>query len=254
MARLEGKVAVITGAASGIGLAATTLFAAEGARVLAVDMDGARLEQVVATLGDQVSGFAADLTDPDQADKTMAAAMDRYGSLDILLPNAGIWGTVADLDQYPVDTFRSVIEVNLVSVFITMKYAIPRMVTSGGGSIVMTSSAGGLGANPGNVAYAATKHGVLGIMRTAAIEYAPAHIRCNAVAPGTIETPMIHRLEATFSPDDPAKGAAALQEGSLMKRYGTVEEVAELMLWLASDGSSYCTGGTYWIDGGMQLS
>lgn len=254
MARLEGKVAVITGAASGIGLAATTSFAQEGARILAVDMDGTRLEQVVATFGDQVSGFAADLTDPDQADKTMATAVERYGSIDILLPNAGIWGTVADLDQYPVDTFRSVIEVNLISVFITMKYAIPRMVKSGGGSIVMTSSAGGLGANPGNVAYAATKHGILGIMRTAAIEYAPAHIRCNAVAPGTIETPMIHRLELTFSPDDPAKGAAALQEGSLMKRYGTAEEVAELMLWLASDASSYCTGGTFWIDGGMQLS
>jgi NAD(P)-dependent dehydrogenase (short-subunit alcohol dehydrogenase family) len=127
------------------------------------------------------------------------------------------------------------------------------MVERGGGSIVMSSSAGGLSAKPGNVAYAASKHAVLGIMMTAAVEYAPAGIRANAVAPGAIDTPMIRQLERTFSPDDPQSGAQALQGGALLRRYGKVEEVAELMLYLASDASSFCTGAVFWVDGGMQL-
>lgn len=253
MGRLQDKTAVVTGAASGIGLAATRLFAQEGANVLAVDLDLDRLDAAVAGVGGMVSTIAVDLTQPAQAEKAVGAAVERFGSLDILLPNAGIWGTVTDVASYPVETFDKVIEVNLKSVFLTVKYALPHMVKGGGGSIVLTSSGGGLTAHPGNVAYAATKHAAIGIMHTVAVEYSSAGIRINAVAPGTIDTPMIHQLERTFSPDDPAQGAAALQSGSLLKRYGTVEEVAELMLYLASDTSSYCTGGVFWIDGGMQL-
>ena len=253
MSRLANKVAVITGAASGLGLAATRRFAEEGAQVLAVDMDQQSLDDIAAAAGPGVSGFAADVTRPEQVEAALAAAVERYGGIDVLLPNAGIWGTVANIADYPIETFDRVIAVNLTSVFYTMKFALPLMVERGGGSVVMTSSAGGTGGKPGNVAYAATKHAVLGIMRTAAVEYAPSGIRVNAVFPGVIETPMIHQLERTFSPDDPAKGAADLAASSLMKRYGTPEEVADLMLFLACDESSYCTGGAYYVDGGFQL-
>jgi 3alpha(or 20beta)-hydroxysteroid dehydrogenase len=254
MGRLDDKVAVITGAASGIGLAATKLFAQEGADVLAIDIDEGRLNEALGAVGDRVSAFAADLTQPDQVRRAMEVAVERYGGIDILLPNAGIWGTVATMDAYPLETFKRVIEVNLTSVFITTQAAIPHMVKRGGGSVVFSSSAGGTGGKPGNVAYAATKHAVLGIMRTTAVEWGSAGIRANAVLPGVIETPMIHELERTFSPDDPDKGAEALRSDSLLKRYGAAEEVAELMLYLASDASSFCTGGAYLIDGGMQLA
>jgi 3alpha(or 20beta)-hydroxysteroid dehydrogenase len=253
MSRLQGKTAVITGAASGLGLAATTLFAAEGAKVLAVDLDLARLEAALAGVSGDVTPHAADLTDPAQAAGVSAAAVARYGGLDILLPNAGIWGVVAPFADYPDEVFRKVIEVNLTSVFYTIKYALPHMVTNGGGSIVMTSSAGGLTAQPGNPAYAATKHAALGLMTTVAVEYSSAGIRINAVAPGTIDTPMIHELERTFSPDDPSKGAEALYSVSLLGRYGQPSEVAEMMLYLASDNAGYVTGGVFYIDGGMQL-
>jgi len=253
MARLDGKVALITGAGSGLGFASAERFAAEGARVLAVDLDQGRLDDVMAVGEGRISGYTANVSSPEQIEQAVYAAVERYGSLDILLPNAGIWGTVADIEDYPIPIFQEVIGINLTSVFYTMKYGIPAMVDTGGGSVILTSSAGGTGGNPGNVAYAATKHGVLGIMRTAAAEYASSGIRVNAVLPGTIETPMIHQLEHTLSPDDPAKGAADLQSASLMGRYGTPKEVADVMLFLACDESSYCTGGQYYVDGGMQL-
>ncbi len=160
---------------------------------------------------------------------------------------------MAKFEDYPDDVFRKVIEVNLTSVFYTIKYALPLMVKSGGGSIVMTSSAGGLSAQPGNPAYAATKHAALGLMMTVAVEYSSDKIRINAVAPGTIDTPMIHELERTFSPDDPSKGAEALFSASLLGRYGQPEEVAEMMLYLASDKAGYVTGSVFYIDGGMML-
>ncbi|MHB1344647.1 MAG: SDR family NAD(P)-dependent oxidoreductase [Thermoleophilia bacterium] len=254
MGRLTDKVAVITGAGSGLGLATAKRFAEEGASVLAVDLEQAVVDAAAAAAGSRVSGFAADVTDPAQVEAMLAAAVQRYGGIDILLPNAGIWGTVADIASYPIDTFKRVIDVNLTAVFYTMKFGLPLIVERGGGSVVLTSSAGGTGGKPGNIAYSATKHAVQGMMRTAAVEYASAGIRVNAVLPGVIETPMIHQLERTFSPDDPTKGAADLAASSLMNRYGTAAEVADLFLFLASDESSFCTGASYYVDGGFQLA
>ncbi len=266
MARLSGKVAVITGAASGIGLAAATLFAAEGAAVLAVDRDPEGLERALEGLsgladggpvgdaGGAVSPFVADVTHPERVAAAMAAAVERFGGIDVLLPNAGIWGTVAPIDAYPLETFARVVDLNLTAVFSTMQQALPHMVERGGGSIVLTSSCAGVTGVPGAVAYVATKHALIGVMRTAAMEYAPKGIRVNTVNPGPIETPMMRELEAGFNPQDPEAGATFLKSTTLLNRYGTAPEVAELMCWLASDASAYATGGVFMLDGGMHLA
>ncbi len=261
MDRLGGKIAVITGAASGIGLSAMRRFVRESAQVLAVDRDGDRLEQAVeqaleqaANAGGDAMGFTADVTQPDQVERAVEAAVERYGGIDILLPNAGIWGTVAPIEEYPLDTFRRVLELNVTAVFTTMKYAVPHMARRGGGSIVITSSAAGVVGIAGTMGYSTSKHAVIGIMRVAAVELAKQGIRVNTVNPGPIDTPMMRELESGFFPEDPAQGAAALQSTTLLNRYGTAEEVAELMLYLASDESAYCTGGVYMLDGGAQLA
>lgn len=254
MGRLGDKTAVITGAASGIGLAATRLFAREGANVLAVDVNPDALQQAQRTIDGSVSPFVADVTKPAEIERAMSTAVERYGGIDILLPNAGIWGTVANIDTYPIETFTEVLAINVTAVFATMKYAIPHMVARGGGSIVLTSSCAGVTGVPGAAGYVTSKHAIIGLMRTAAMEWASSGIRVNTVNPGPIETPMMRQLESGFNPDDPAAGAAFLKSTTLLNRYGTAEEVAELMLFLASDASSYATGGVYMLDGGMQLT
>jgi NAD(P)-dependent dehydrogenase (short-subunit alcohol dehydrogenase family) len=252
VSRLGGKVAVVTGAASGIGLAAVTLFAEEGAKVLAVDRDGAALEGAVASLSGGVVAYAADVTDEASISEAMAEAAKRFGGIDIVIPNAGIFGQHAHIKDCPIDSLNQVLEVNVSGVVVTMKHAIPYLIERGGGAIIITSSVGAILGNPGSVAYAASKHALQAVMKVGAVELAPYKIRVNTVNPGLVDTPMIHAIETDLSPEDPAKGREILQEATLLKRYVDPLEVAGLMLFLAADTGSFCTGGMYVIDGGMQ--
>src|SRR4051794_8118181 len=261
MARLTGKGAVITGAAGGIGRAAAGLFVEEGAKVLLVDLDEGALEAAVAGAGaDSASYVVADTTQPDQVERFVRTAVERYGGIDVFLANAGIEGRVGPIAEYPIDVFDQVMAVNVRGVWLGLKYAIPVMRERGGGSIVITSSTSGIRGTAGMSAYTTSKHAVIGLMRSAAMECAPHNIRVNTVNPAPIETRMMRSLEqqraenaerlgdSGATPEQmKAAGAARIP----LKRYGEPEEVARLMLFLASDESSFCTGGVYMVDGGV---
>ncbi len=257
MARLEGKVAVITGATGGIGRAAARLFAEEGARVALVDLDESALRELAQSIGeDRASYTAADVTQPEQNQAYIDAAVNRWGGVDVLLANAGIEGALAPIPEYPVDVFDRVMAVNVRGVWLGLKYAVPAMQQRGGGSIVITSSAAGISGTPEMSAYNTSKHAVIGLMRVAALEGAAHGIRVNTVNPAPIETRMMRSIEEqrVASMDDAAVtmevAKQSFSERVPLQRYGEPEEVARLMLFLASDESSYCTGGVYMVDGG----
>ena len=257
MARLEGKVAVITGATGGIGSAAARLFAEEGARVALVDLDEGALQEVAHSIGeDKASYTAADVTDPEQTQAYIDAAVNRWGGVDVLLANAGIEGTLSPISDYPVDVFDRVMAVNVRGVWLGIKYAVPVMRERGGGSIVITSSTAGIGGSPEMSAYNTSKHAVIGLMRCAAMEGAPDGIRVNTVNPAPIETRMMRSIEemrVDALDDDRITVEVAKQsfaERIPLQRYGDPEEVAKMMLFLSSDDSSFCTGGVYMVDGG----
>ncbi len=257
MARLDEKVAVITGATGGIGRAASKLFAGEGARLTLVDLDEAALQETVRSIGeDRASYIVADVTQPDQAQAYINAAANRWGGVDALLANAGIEGALSPIPDYPVDVFDRVMAVNVRGVWLGIKYAVPIMRERGGGSIVITSSTAGIGGTPDMSAYTTSKHAVIGLMRTASLEGAPFGIRVNTVNPSPIETRMMRSIEEmrVAAMDDSAVtvevAKQAFAERIPLQRYGNPEEVARLMLFLASDDSSFCTGGVYMVDGG----
>ena len=257
MVRLQGKIAIITGGAGGIGQAAARQFAAEGARVVLVDREEAALQSIVGSIGeDKASYVVADVTQPEQAQGYVKAAVERWGGVDILLANAGIEGAVSPITDYAIDTFDQVLAVNVRGVWLGLKYVIPAMRERGSGSIVITSSTAGIGGTAGMSAYGTSKHAVIGMMRTAALECAPLGIRVNTVNPAPIETRMMRSLEEMrVAAEDSSEATIertklAFEARIPLQRYGDPEEVAKLMLFLASDDSSFCTGGVYMVDGG----
>jgi len=248
MARLAGKIAVITGATGGIGAAASRLFAAEGAQLMLVDMDEGRLEALADETG--AAWHAGDVSDPEVNEAIAAATAERFGGIDIGLLNAGIEGALAPIGDYTVEMFDRVMAVNARGVWLGLKALMPHLERRGGGSLVLTSSTAGIRAVPDMSAYTASKHAVIGLMRSAAIEGSASNIRVNTVNPSPIDTRMIQSLEEMHGVDgsganQPLAGATPL------RRYGEPEEVTRLMLFLASDESSFCTGGVYMVDGGV---
>ena len=256
MARLSGKVAVITGGAGGIGRAAGQLFAAEGARVLLVDVNEGALRQVVDDIaGQEVSYAVADTTQPQAVEVFFRTAVERYGGVDVFLANAGVEGEVQSITDYPLEVFDRVMAVNVRGVWLGVRAAIPLMRQRGGGSIVITSSVAGYRGSAGMSAYTTSKHAVIGLMRTAALECAADGIRVNTVNPAPIETRMMRSLEemrtSRLGADATVDSVKAAHAARIpLRRYGEPEEVARLMLFLASDESRFCTGGVYMVDGG----
>ena len=257
MTRLDGKTALITGAAGGIGQAAAKLFAEEGARVVLVDLDEGALQDLVRFIGEErSSSVVADVTQPDQASNYVQAAVERWGGIDILLANAGIEGVISPIPDYPIDTFDQVMAVNVRGVWLGIKYVVPVMQQRGGGSIVITSSTAGVSGTADMSAYTVSKHAVIGLMRTAAMEGAPFGIRVNTVNPAPIETRMMRSIEElrVAALDDSEITVEQMKRSAAaripLQRYGNPEEVARLMLFLASEESSFCTGGVYMVDGG----
>jgi NAD(P)-dependent dehydrogenase (short-subunit alcohol dehydrogenase family) len=246
---VDGKVALVTGAGSGIGRASAEAFARAGARVVAADLDAASGEETVARIG-AAGGEAlfvrADVSVAAEVAALVGRAIDAYGRLDCAHNNAGIEGVRAALHEYPEDAWDRVLAVNLKGIWLCMQHEIGQMLRQGGGAVVNTASVAGLiGSVSGICAYNASKHGVVGLTKTAALEYAKQGIRVNAVCPGFVTTPM---LERAFGGDAPlmARFAAAQPTG----RYAAPEEIAAAVVWLCSDAASYVTGLAMPVDGG----
>lgn len=256
MPRLDNKVVVLTGAGSGIGLAVVQRFAQEGAQLMLAGRNETALKDAVALAGANRAAYVVtDVSRPEDNQRLIAAAEDRFGGIDCFIANAGVEGATALLVDYPIEAFDQVMAVNVRGVFLGLKYAIPALKKRVGGSIIITSSIAGIKARgQGNSAYVASKHAEIGLMRNAALECAPFNIRVNAVLPGPTDTRMIRNIEEGRSPGAPEKAREALLAGLPLKRYGTVDEIANLMLFLASDESSICTGGVYTADGGLSAS
>lgn len=251
MGRMHGKVAIVTGAAGGIGAAAAKRLTDEGASVLLVDRREEGLKQVAAGLRGGVEIVAADITDRSQVDDYTKTAVDRFGGLDAVLLNAGVFGDMAPVDAYDEKRFDEVLSINVKGTWHGLRAAVPHLRNRGGGSIVVTSSTQGLSAYFLSSPYTASKHAVVGIAKNAAMDLVGDNIRVNTVHPGITDTRMMGELHATASPDDPDAAMAAFATSIPMRRYGRPEEIANLMLFLASEESSYCTGGTFVVDGGI---
>lgn len=246
MRTLENKVAIITGSGSGIGKAAALLFAKEGAKVVVSDIHeehGKAVVEEIKNFGGEAMFFKSDSSKPEENEALVMATVSHFGKLDIAVNNAGIGGPMGMTGDYPLEGWQKVIDINLSGVFYGMHFEIPAMEQNGGGVIVNIASILGMAGTRFSPAYVAAKHGVVGLTKAAALEYAPKNIRVNSIGPGYILTPLL-----TNALDDATmKQIEALHP---IGRLGTSEEVAELILWLGSPKSSFVTGSYYPVDGG----
>jgi NAD(P)-dependent dehydrogenase (short-subunit alcohol dehydrogenase family) len=245
---LQGKAILVTGGGSGIGRATSIRLAQEGAKVMIADYVPAGAEQTVKMIkdaGGTASCVAADVSVTKQVEMVVAKTVETYGRIDGAYNNAGIEGKMSDTVAHTEENFDRIIAINLKAVWLCMKYELPQMLKQGGGSIVNTASVAGLVAFEGLSAYCASKHGVIGLTKTAALEYAQKNIRVNCVCPGVINTPMVARMV-----DSGGMNESDLTAGEPVGRMGKPEEIGEGVVWLLSDAASFVTGHSLAIDGG----
>ena len=249
--RLDGKVAIVTGAAGGIGEATVELFLREGAKVMLVDRSSKKLKTAQDRLAHpNAASFVAEATDEAATAAAVKATVKTFGGVDILFANAGTEGWVKPVEAVDLAEFEQVLRTNVIGIWLAMKHCVEPMKKKGHGSIIATASVAGLIGYPGLAPYSASKHAVCGLVKTAALELGACGIRVNAIAPGPIDNRMMGSLESQASPTDPAGVRQAIKANIAMQRYGLNAEVANIAAFLASDDSSYCTGAIFTVDGG----
>lgn len=252
MNQLQDKVCVITGGAGSIGLATAKLFLEEGAKVLLVDLDPKALQQAVDELGsDRVSWKAADVTRANEVQAYFEEAVSRWGKIDVIFSNAGNAGQICPITEYPEEVFDRVFAVHVKGAFLNCKYGLPQM--NDGGSIIITSSVAAFRGDPGVVAYITAKHAQIGLMRTVSKEAAPRRIRVNTIHPGPVSNDFQLGIEKNLGQILQTDGTQFFNEQIPLGRHASPHEIARSVLYLASDQSSFTTGTTLAVDGGMSV-
>ena len=249
MGRLQGKAAIITGGEGSIGMAAARAFAAEGASVFLAGISEPDLKAGAAELGDRAAWAVTDVTDSAQVKAAVDAAVGQFGRLDVVVANAGIAGATAPIADYPEDAFDQTLAVHVRGAFLLCKHAVPHLPK--GASVIITSSVVGLIAAPNIAGYSTAKHAQVGLMRTLARELAPRGIRVNTIHPGPVDNEFQHRIEVVATGADRDAATAIFDQLIPLARHAAPDEIARAMLFLASDDSSFMTGATLSVDGGM---
>jgi 3alpha(or 20beta)-hydroxysteroid dehydrogenase len=250
---LEGRTAVVTGAGSGIGRAACVTLGGAGASLVLVGRNEAALaetEEAVAAAGAETRVVPADVSRSEDVRRYVDTAVDAFGTIDVLVNNAGIEGNVTTLAECSEEEFDRIIAVNLRGTFLGLRYVLPIMIEQGSGSVINMASVAGERGLPGTPAYNASKHGVIGLTRAACSEVATSGVRVNAISAGMIDTRMLRSLAEQFMPGELETALGAIAEASPTRRLGTAEEVAAVVLFLASDASSFVNGAAWAVDGG----
>lgn len=253
MKRLSGKTAVITGGANGIGKYTAELFLQEGANVVIVDLFDDVLEEATGALEQfgSIIAVQADVSKEEDVKNYVEKAVSKFGRIDIFFNNAGIEGKVAPIVDQSVEDFDHVHAVNVRGVFLGLKHVLPVMMKQQSGSIINTSSVAGFIGSPGVAPYVTSKHAVIGLTKTAAIEAAPSSVRVNSIHPSPVNTRMMRSLEEGMNPGHGEEVKEAMAKTIPLGRYGESDDIAKLVLFLASDDSTFITGSQYRIDGGM---